>query len=98
MMTPRRQPHAVRRLPARFAGCRGTALLAAAALIAGATMLAGAERAIAQTTNSSRYSTWQPPAADAGELGTFIGQLEALVKEATQAQAADPCSCRTSTT
>ncbi len=53
-------------------------------------MLAGADRAISQTTDSSRYSTWQPPAADAGELGTFIGQLEALVKEATQAQAADP--------
>jgi hypothetical protein len=85
MMTLRRQPHAVRRLPARFVRRHATALFAATALIAGATMLAGAERAMAQNT----YSQWQPPAA-AGELGAFMGKLETLVKEATAAQAADP--------
>ena len=48
-------------------------------------MFAGADRAPAQT-----YNQWQPPAADAGELGAFIGKLESLVKEATASQAADP--------
>lgn len=86
-MTLRRQPHAVRRLPARFVRRHATALFAAAALIAGATLIAGAERAMAQNT----YSQWQPPAAaGGGELGAFMGKLETLVKEATAAQAADP--------